>query len=271
MPSFAFPVGPFDALKEYQERNHDNAMFNFNGYDFEGIIKLSNCSGSLVKFAGQSDDSLAYVLTNGHCVGNFIDPGKYVYNKSTNRRMMLSNTDGEFKNVLATRLVYATMTGTDSAIYELTQTYAQIFDRFQVSPYTLTYNRPLAGTDIKIISGYWERGYSCNIDKFIFQLGEAGWLFNDSIKYTQPGCDTIGGTSGSPIIEAGTRNVIGVNNTGNDAGEECTMNNPCEMDQAGNIVVDKGASYGQQTYIFYSCLSPDFQIDLSIQGCLLTK
>lgn len=273
LSSFAFPVGPFDALEAYSLKSQEQNSFFFNEskYDYEGIVKLSNCSGSLIQFAGQPDSSLAYVLTNGHCIGNFIDPGKFVVNKATNRRMMLADSTGKYHNIMATRLVYATMTGTDSAIYELTQTYDQIKETLNIRPYLLSYNHPTTGVGIEILSGYWERGYSCNIDKFIFQLSEGGWIFTDSIKYTQPGCDTIGGTSGSPIIETGTRTVIGVNNTGNNDGEECTINNPCEVDEAGNVVVEQGASYGQQTYIFYSCLTPDFQIDLSIEECQLTK
>ena len=68
------------------------------------------------------------------------------------------------------------------------------------------------------------------IDKFIFMVKEANWTFKDSIRYTD-GCDTIGGTSGSPIIEAGTRTVIGVNNSANESGRKCTMNNPCEISE----------------------------------------
>ena len=60
--------------------------------------------------------------------------------------------------------------------------------------------RPTEGTLIDIVSGYWERGYSCGVDGFVAKLKEADWLFTDSVRYTD-GCDTIGGTSGSPIIE----------------------------------------------------------------------
>nr|MBA2404036.1 hypothetical protein [Bdellovibrionales bacterium] len=42
--AFAIPVAPFDALavKNLKARN----VTNLEGYDFEGIVKLSNCSGS---------------------------------------------------------------------------------------------------------------------------------------------------------------------------------------------------------------------------------
>ena len=85
-------------------------------------------------------------------------------------------------------------------------------------------------------------------------MEEAGWSWTDSIRYSEPGCDTIGGTSGSPIIEEGTRVVVGVNNTSNESGQTCTMNNPCEVSKSGRKTVRKGYSYGQQTYQFYGCL-----------------
>ena len=79
----------------------------------------------------------------------------------------------------------------------------------------------------------------------------------------------MGGTSGSPIIEEGTRNVVGVNNTGYEGGEACTLNNPCEMDEENNVQVFTDKNYGQQTKYIYSCLSEDFSIDLNKAGCRL--
>jgi hypothetical protein len=102
-------------------------------------------------------------------------------------------------------------------------------------------------------------------------LKEAGWTSHDSIRYTQPGCATIGGTSGSPIIDAETREVVGVNNTGNENGRKCTMDNPCEVDEAGNVSVVYKAAYGQETFWIYSCLDAAQHLDLSVAGCLLPK
>jgi V8-like Glu-specific endopeptidase len=269
--AFAFPTAPFDALKQEVNKQLDTmSVFEANKYDFEGIIKLSNCSGSLIKFSGQPDTSNAYVLTNGHCLGRpFLKPGEAVINKVVNRRMKVADKKKKFHSVTAKLLVYGTMTGTDAAIYELKETYAEIKNKYGVEPFAFDTQRPIIGMDIDIVSGYWERGYRCHIDAFVFELQEAGWTFTDSIRYSEPGCDTIGGTSGSPIIQMDTRTVVAINNTGNESGNRCTMNNPCEVDDEGNIDVIKGASYGQQTYQFYSCLTADFRIDTTKAGCLL--
>jgi V8-like Glu-specific endopeptidase len=269
--ALAFPVAPFDALKKSNNKN-----INYNQatqYDFEGIIKLSNCSGSLIAFSGQPFTNKAIVMTNGHCIqkpGGYLGPKEVWVNKNINRSMKVFDKNMNLKNVQATKIIYATMSNTDVAYYELSESYEEIFQRTGVRPFLLDTFRPLDGISIEIISGYWDRGYSCEIDGFVFTIKEGDWTFTDSIRYT-PGCDTIGGTSGSPIIAKGERKVIAINNTSNESGERCTINNPCEINEAGEISTRKGVRYGQQTYQIYSCLTPDFKLDLKRSGCELPK
>lgn len=270
--AYAFPTAPFDALKNPIDHS-DKAMKD--DYDFEGIIKLSNCSGSLIRFAGQPMTSKAVVLTNGHCYstgafGGMLKPGEVVNNKTSNRDMKIFDKEMKLFPVKATKVLYATMTNTDITMYELSDTYETILKKYKVEAFSLEGVRPMVGMNIDIVSGYWDRGYSCQIDAFIYNLKEGDWLFTDSIRYTD-GCDTIGGTSGSPIISRGTRNVIAINNTANEDGKKCAVNNPCEVSEDGKITVLKDKKYGQQTYNIYSCLRPDFNIDLTIPGCTLPK
>lgn len=272
--SYAFPTAPFDALKT-PIIHADNDKGMADDYDFEGIIKLNNCSGSLIRFNGQPLTAKAVVLTNGHCYssgifGGMIKPGEVIYNKTLSRDMKIFDKQMKMFSVKATKALYGTMTNTDITLYELSQTYAEISAKYKVEAFTLDPVRPFLGVNIDIVSGYWEKGYSCAIDAFIFTLKEADWTMKDSIRYTDE-CKTVGGTSGSPIVARGTRNVIAINNTANESGKKCAMNNPCEVSENGTIVVLKDKKYGQQTYNIYSCLRPDFQIDLSIAGCELPK
>lgn len=267
--AFALPRAPFDALKV---NLISNPLLSAD-YDFEGIVKLSNCSGSLVQFSGQPDTAKAVVMTNGHCIqkpGGYLNPGEVWVNRPINRSMKIFDSKMKLSPINATKILYATMTNTDVAFYELAETFADIESRFKVRPFELDTNRPVVGTSIDIVSGYWDRGYSCDIDGFVFKILEGAWTFTDSVRYTA-GCDTIGGTSGSPIIQRGTRNVVAINNTSNESGERCTLNNPCEVDEAGNVRATKGVRYGQQTFQTYSCLTPDFRIDLNRSGCTLPK
>jgi hypothetical protein len=121
-----------------------------------------------------------------------------------------------------------------------------------------------------IPSGFWKRIWTCQVNGFPSTLRESVWTFHDSIRYST-GCTLIHGTSGSPIVDSATGRVIGINNTGNDDGAVCTLNNPCEVDPNGNATVHKGQSYGQETYWFTTCLGAANVLDLTKSGCLLTK
>lgn len=240
-------------------------------YNFEGIVALDNCSGSLVRFEHSQDSDLAMVLTNGHCLeGGMPKPNTYVSNKPSTRKFRVLNASGaNLGTVVASKIIYGTMTGTDMALYLLTETHAAIQTKFKVRPLTMTSAHPTVGMSMEVISGFWKKGYSCQVEAFIPQLKEGGWMMTDSIRYSRPGCEVVGGTSGSPIVLANSRTVIGVNNTGNEDGQVCTVNNPCEIDEAGNISAVKGYSYGQQTYQVYTCVNANKDFDLSVEGCAL--
>jgi V8-like Glu-specific endopeptidase len=268
--AFALPVGTFDALKVTTLKARSLEALS---YDFEGIVKLSNCSGSLVKFSGMPDTAKAIVMTNGHCIqkpGGYLAPGEVWLNKALAREMKIFDKAMNLFPIKTTKILYATMTNTDVAYYELDKTYAQIKSATKVSPFLMDTLRPSIAQPIEIISGYWDRGYSCEIDNFIFKMKEGQWTWTDSIRYTA-GCDTIGGTSGSPIIAKGEKRVIGINNTSNESGQRCTVNNPCEVSANGDVVAEQGVRYGQQTFNVYTCLTPDFKFDLTLAGCDLPK
>jgi hypothetical protein len=244
------------------------------GDDYTAIVALSNCSGSFVRFTGSKTTDRAMVLTNGHCYENGTLPaGTAIAERASSRSFRILNTSGQgdLGRVRARKILYGTMEGTDMLLYQLTETYAQIAQRLRVSPLVMSSVRPAAGETISIPSGFWRRTYNCSIDKFIFKLREGTWTFTDAIKYSEPGCEVIGGTSGSPILRPNTREVIGINNTGNMDGARCTVNNPCEVDASGNVVVDRGGSYGEQTYQTYGCLNSQNLFDFTLSGCRLKR
>jgi V8-like Glu-specific endopeptidase len=218
------------------------------------------------------DSDPALVLSNGHCLETgFPSPGPVIVNKSSSRTFGLLNSAGtRVATLQANRVVYSTMTDTDVALYQLTSTYAQIKSSYGINALTLNDTRPAAGTSIKVVSGYWKRIYSCNIDGFVYRLKEGGWTWKDSIRYTAA-CDTIGGTSGSPVIDNATGRVVADNNTGNEDGARCTVNNPCEVDASGNVTVRKGINYAQQTYQIPACFAAGNRLDLNRIGCTLPK
>jgi hypothetical protein len=235
-------------------------------------IALSNCSASLVRFPSSVSSDRAMMLTNGHCYeGGFINAGVVLQNRTSSRSGTLLNSSGRsLATVRADRVLYATMTGTDVTLYRLTSTFATLSSRYGATAYTIASSHPAAGASIDIPSGYWKRIWNCKIDGFVNTLREDQWSWRDSIRY-DVNCDTIHGTSGSPIVSATSGQIVGINNTGNDNGQRCTLNNPCEVAPDGTITVHQGQSYGVETYWFTTCLTASRTIDLTISGCLLTK
>ncbi|GLX53783.1 serine protease [Streptomyces hygroscopicus subsp. hygroscopicus] len=240
--------------------------------NFAGTVSLSNCSGSVIRFPNSVDSDPALVLTNGHCLETgFPAPGQVITGQSSSRTFGLLNASGsKIATLRANQVVYSTMTDTDVTIYRLTTTYAQIKSSYGISPLTVNDTHPVAGTAIKVVSGYWKTTYSCNIDGFVYQLKEGDWTWKDSVRYTSS-CNTIGGTSGSPVIDTGTGKVVAVNNTGNEDGGRCTVNNPCEVDENGTVTVRQGINYAEETYEIPACFTTGNTLNLAAAACTLPK
>ncbi|MFB6779159.1 serine protease [Streptomyces sp. NPDC056352] len=240
--------------------------------DFAGTVALSNCSGSVVRTAASLPSDPALVLSNGHCMETgFPGPGEVVLGRRSTRSFTLLNSAGSGVGTLrASKIAYGTMTDTDVSLYQLTRTYAQIESTYGIKALELNAAHPVQGAAITVVSGYWKRTYSCNIDGFVYRLKEGEWTWKDSVRYTSA-CQTIGGTSGSPVIDNATGKVVAVNNTGNEDGQQCTDNNPCEVDESGNVTVRHGINYAQETYGIVPCIGAGSQIDLNRTGCTLPK
>ncbi|MDH6574918.1 serine protease [Kitasatospora sp. MAP5-34] len=240
--------------------------------NFAGTVALDDCSGSVVRMPNSAPTDPALVLTNGHCLETGMpNPGQVITDQPSSRTFTLLTASGGNRATLrATKVVYSTMTDTDVTLYQLSTTYASIKSRYGISPLTISPNHPVAGTSIDVVSGYWKKVYSCSIDGFVYQLQEDVWTWKDSVRYTST-CNTIGGTSGSPVIDTSTGQVVAVNNTGNENGESCTLNNPCEVDENGNITVHQGTNYAEETYGIPACFGPGNQLDLTLSGCMLPQ
>ncbi|MEU2206700.1 serine protease [Streptomyces hygroscopicus] len=240
--------------------------------NFAGTVALSNCSGSVVRTPGSVDSDPALVLSNGHCLeSGFPGAGEVIVNQPSSRSFtLLTASGGSAGTVRASKIAYATMTDTDISLYQLTSTYAQIQSAYGIKALQLSDSHPTQGSAINVVSGYWKKIYSCNIDGFVYRLKEGEWTWKDSARYTSA-CNTIGGTSGSPVVDSASGKVVAVNNTGNEDGGRCTLNNPCEVDQSGTVTVRKGINYAQQTYGITKCVTTGNKIDLNLAGCALPK
>ena len=160
---------------------------SLENYNFDGIVALNNCSGSIVKLEGMSDSMEALVLTNGHCTSKgsfnyqgmrFPAHGEVFKNLKVRRKFTLLGPAAQgIGDVYSKKLLYASMTDTDMAIYQLGVSYAELKRKYNVSPLMMSDRAPGAGETIEIISGYWKRGYSCFLEDTIFSLKEGPWVW----------------------------------------------------------------------------------------------
>ncbi|MEU8325509.1 serine protease [Nonomuraea sp. NPDC048881] len=240
--------------------------------DLAGTVNVDGCSGSLVRMPASAADDRAFVLTNGHCYeGAWPVPDEVLVDQPSHRVVDLLDGAGEPVATLhVARAVYVTLTGTDVALYQLDLTYRQLERAYRVRPLTVSAERPAPGTDIRVLSGSMKKVFSCEIDTLVHRVLEVGNVTKDVIRYT-PRCDTGHGTSGSPVVDARSGQVVGINNTSNHDGGRCTLDNPCEMNRDGVISVRKGTAYGTQTYWLATCVSAGNKLDLERPGCLLPR
>ncbi|NLU66652.1 serine protease [Streptomyces sp. HNM0574] len=240
--------------------------------DFAGTVALSNCSGSLVRMPDSKPGDPGLVLSNGHCLEEGMPkPDQVITDQPSSRGFtLLDAKGGEAAQLKATKLAYATMTDTDVSLYELDSTYEEIEKESGIAPLDVQAEHPEKGKAITVVSGYWKETFSCSLDGFVPELREADWTMKDSLRYTAD-CKTKGGTSGSPVVDDASGKVVGVNNTRNEDGAECTMNNPCEVDKDGKVTVRHGIAYGQQTYTLTQCVGEGNKVDLSLPDCALPK
>lgn len=243
-----------------------NEVNDFADFDFSGQASPSGCSGSVVSF-GQADTAKAVLMTNAHCVGMLSVPPDTIFRDrpySTNVRLYQDRTRSI--NVRSTRILYGTIHIYDLALVELNATYKELAEQGVRSRKVAS--APLAvGSPIVMASGYFRTATNCSILAIIPFIHEDEYRNINSYKYRE--CDARHGTSGSPLIDAVTGEIVGINYTGNDDGERCTYNNPCEVDESGNVTVDKGAGYGDPVHQIMTCLDEQKELDLTQAGCAL--
>lgn len=247
--------------------------------DVSGAADLGGCAGSVVRSpTGRSTDP-ALVLTNGHCVrGDRPAPGAALSDQPVDQKVALLDRYGWVGSAArANRLVYATMTGTDVALYRIDKTYGQLAAA-GVKMFDLADTPMKAGDKITMITQTDRR--SCAVAAVVPHLREGGWEQDSSVRYDT--CASQHGDSGSPLVSEDGSTVVGVNNTHNDGftldpqggkieAEPCSANNPCEVDANGDVTSVKAASYGQQVYQLSACLAEGSELDLNREGCILGR
>jgi V8-like Glu-specific endopeptidase len=214
--------------------------------NLEGAALLGNfCSASVVRTGRTRLGDPALLLTNGHCVPERPAPGETLEDLAIDLPVTIGDRQGYLQaKARTTRLVRATMTGTDTALYRLDQTYAQLLAK-GVKIFTLADRPATPGTKIDIVSAGNGEVFRCAVEAVVPHLREEGYTQDNAYRY-DPECKPSHGGSGSPLVLQDGVTVVGVHSTGNDNGEQCTADNPCEVAPDGTVTVRQGARYGQR-------------------------
>jgi secreted trypsin-like serine protease len=274
-------AGLFTAVPRFRDwlsstmQNADQLRDDDKGDPLAGFPSLGECAASIVRSTSSRDSDPAMLLTNGHCVSvaspslKRPTPGKALTDIPLQPIAVPFTDDGGYllTNARLIRLIYATMTGTDVALYAMDKTYDNLRSE-GVKILTLTENIPDAGTHFTLQGG---PTFACTVDAIIPRLEEAGYETRESIRYgDSPDCAPYAGLSGAPLIANDGHTVIGVHNTHSESGERCTEDNPCEVAQNGQRTAVEGRAYGQQVAGLSACLAPGSRVRLSAPECTLT-
>ncbi len=236
--------------------------------DMNGAVNLNGCSGALVRFSSSKKSDQALILSAGHCAPWTPEPFDYIIHKKYQAVVTFLKSDGtdHLQKAKTSELIYATMTDTDVALFGLNETYQEIEDRIGSKALLISEKPAKAADYIVILSGQLHKSYSCQIEALVYNLIEGDYVWQDSLRYARPGCEVVGGTSGSPILNQATGEIIGLNNTGNQGGKMCSDGSPCEVSKNGSVYAEVGFNYGQQVYSLATCFVRG-QFNLNFPGC----
>ena len=253
---------------------------------FSGIASLnagSNCTGTLIDTGVPSGP--AYVLTNGHCVG---DVGRSAQATTLSQEwggtadfLALSGHLDEKLSVDVVGLEYSTMRHTDTAIVRLKPTLGELQD-LGLRAVKITEAEPDAGASVVNIGVPVQ---DLPVDGWVLRRGECKlgaqhtliehlWLWFGVWSNNCPGI--IQGSSGSPLLtldaDGNPTAVVAMINTTTWAataanGGECFLNRPCEVTEE-RVGMQEQTSYAQSVAGIGKCFTASGEFELQ-DGCPL--
>jgi uncharacterized protein (TIGR03437 family) len=252
---------------------------------YTGVGRLSGngtCTGFLLRATNAPTASTpAYVVTNGHCVDRS-SANAIVAGAAFSGRVVFRFFHDTIERQLAAairRTAYSTMKAVDVAVLELNSTYTELLDA-AVRPLAVS-STPASGGDDVITVGApvsnipaeesFLRLARCTLDPPV-DLIEWIWRFWRALPNR---CSDIhGGSSGSPMIAAGSGQVVALINTSTvgaprDSGAfPCSLNQPCEV-ASGGFRYRQNTNYAVPIHGLAACFDAQGVFDLTRSGCPL--
>lgn len=242
------------------------------GLSGTATIDFHGCSASVVRVPSSQPSDPALLLTNGHCLTPRPAPGKTLLDRPAKKLVRFNDARGNgVRRGSTAQLLYATMTGTDVALYRLTESYADLAAS-GLRIFTLATTAPAVGTPLSMLAAELQATYSCRVAAIVPTLREAGYEQRNAIRYANArSCQPIGGSSGSPMVDHRTGEVVAIHNTHvNGDAKPCKEGEPCEVAPGGTTTAIKGRGYAQQTAGLAACIVAGSRLDLAVPGCELT-
>lgn len=242
---------------------------------FSGVASLSgssNCTGTLIDTGVASGP--AYVLTNGHCVGDVgRSPQATTLDIEWYGTAEFLAAEGNLDQTLKVDVVgleYSTMRYTDTAIVRLKPTLGEL-EGLGIRPVKIAGAEPASGAAVVNVGVPVQ---DLHPDDWVLRRGdctlgtqhtllESRWLWRDVWSNDCPGI--IQGSSGSPLLTVGadgnpTAVVAMINTTTWGAtaanGGACSINHPCELTADGATMAEK-TSYAQSVAGIGTCFGSD--------------
>lgn len=218
-------------------KNHEGKYSHWNGVGkiFKDGYPL--CTASLIDTRDDENNASgpAYVLTAGHCISYLPRPVRALPFAASITFNFFNDTPKEYKNYKIRTVNWASMTGTDIAVLELTSSLATLLND-GITPLKLTRDAFTAPGDVLIVgapSKLPESGLrlaACLQQPTEAALVEDWKTFADTLKNR---CKDIrSGSSGSPVLDRVTGSIVGVLFTstfGSGPDELCFESTPCEV------------------------------------------
>lgn len=258
---------------------------------FNGLVRFDKiCSTSIIRFHQSLKTDKALMLANAHCIR--IHPELFPDHLKSAAQTVDDQKVGAFlvnfdiknnwvydvelvnykKNITyktkAKHVLYATHTLTDLALFELSETFAELETKGILS-LTLSERPAKVNEKIVIVSALFDHQFVCSVDGIVPVILTNRTYFRNAVRYSKE-CAVYKGTSGSPVISLKTGEVVAINSFRNEPSDKnCIDAGICEVDGADVHVGKIKSGYGMEVHQIYSCLDENRKINLNKPGCKL--